>query len=96
MQVLSGFTNDPAALSSRIEAIEAGGETAFYDAIVKSAELYTSITNDERNLIVLTDGADSVYTGDEKIAAKQAALDAVVDTGRSGFRRGAPGFRVQS
>ena len=81
VQVLSGFTNDPSALASRIDAIEAGGETAFYDAIVKSAELYTTITNDERNLIVLTDGADSIYAGDEKIAAKQAALDAVVDTG---------------
>ena len=81
VQVLSGFTNDPSALASRIEAIEAGGETAFYDAIVKSAELYTTISNDERNLIVLTDGADSIYVGDEKIAAKQSALDAVVDTG---------------
>ena len=81
VQVLSGFTNDPVALSSRIEAIEAGDETAFFDAVVKSAELYADITNDERNLIILTDGADSVYADDEKEAAKQAALDAVTETG---------------
>ena len=81
VQVLSGFTNDPVALSSRIETIEAGGETAFFDAVIKSAELYTDISNDERNLIILTDGADSIYSGDEKDVAKQDALDAVAEAG---------------
>ena len=81
VQVLSGFTNDPVALSSRIETIEAGGETAFFDAVIKSAELYTDISNDERNLIILTDGADSIYSGDEKDVAKQDALDAVTEAG---------------
>ena len=81
VQVLSGFTNDGVALSARIDSIEAGGETAFFDAIIKSAELYSDIENDERNLIVLTDGADSVYSGDEKDIAKAAALDAVADAG---------------
>ncbi len=81
VQVLSGFTNDPVALSSRIESIEAGGETAFYDAIIKTADLYGDITNDERNLIILTDGEDSVYDGDEADEAKQTALDAITEAG---------------
>ena len=85
VQVLSGFTNDPVALSARIETIEVGGETAFFDAVIKSAELYTDISNSERNLIILTDGADSIYSGDEKMVAKQDALDAVIDAGARVF-----------
>ncbi len=81
VQVLSGFTNDPVALALRIEGIEAAGETAFYDAVIKAAELYADITNAERNLIVLTDGADSVYPVEEKQAAKQATLDALTEAG---------------
>ena len=82
VQVLSGFTNDGAALSARIGSIEASGGTAFFDAVSKAAELYTDITNDERNLIILTDGADSVYdAGDEREAAKEAALTAIDEAG---------------
>ena len=82
VQVLSGFSNDPVALASRIESIEAKGETAFYDAVIKSAELYDAVpNNDERNLIILSDGADSVYSTSEKDAARDAARSAVVSAG---------------
>lgn len=81
VQVLSGFTNDPVALSSRVEGIDAAGGTSFFDAMIKSAELYEGIENDERNLIVLTDGADSVYQGEAKDLAKQDALDAIQTAG---------------
>ena len=81
VQVLSGFTNDGSALSSRVETIEASGGTAFYDAIIKAADLYRDIANEERNLIILTDGADSVYAADEREDAKQSALDAVQEVG---------------
>jgi tight adherence protein B len=82
VEVLSGFTADRATLAARIGEIEADGETAFYDAFVRAAELFEPYDNDNRNLIVLTDGADSIYDTDEEVAAaKQAATDAIEDVG---------------
>ncbi|MDH3189505.1 MAG: type II secretion system F family protein [Acidimicrobiia bacterium] len=71
--VLSGFTSNGDELTSRIEAIEAVGETAFNDAVIKAVELFdgTSSQNLLKNAIVLTDGEDtaSVGTLEEAIAA---------------------------
>lgn len=82
VEVLSGFTSDKATLSARINEIEANGETAFYDTFVKAAELFEPYDNDNRNLIILTDGADSVYDTDEEVAAaKQAVTEAIDQVG---------------
>jgi len=82
VEVLSGFTSDRTTLSARINEIESGGETAFFDTFVKAAELFEPYDNDNRNLIILTDGADSIYDTEEEIAAaKQAAFDAIDDVG---------------
>jgi tight adherence protein B len=71
--VISGFTNNTKELNTRIDSIEAGGETAFNDAVIKGIELYDapSAQNLLSNMIVLTDGADtaSVATLDEAVAA---------------------------
>ena len=81
VQVLSGFTSDSGALRSRIENIEAGGETAFFDAVTQAANLFaaTADDNQERNMIVLTDGADTV--ADDAGAAKAGALAAATEHG---------------
>ena len=75
VQVLSGFTSSKTALTGRVESIEAGGETAFYDGVVRGASLFTGdAARLERNMIVLTDGADtvSVATLDDAIAATES------------------------
>ena len=69
--VISGFTSNTQELIARIDSIEAGGETAYNDAIIKGIELYeaASARNLLPNLIVLTDGEDtvSVATLDEGV-----------------------------
>ncbi|NIA24146.1 MAG: VWA domain-containing protein [Gammaproteobacteria bacterium] len=75
VQVLSGFTSSKTALTGRVQSIQAGGETAFYDAVVRGASLFTGdAARLEPNMIVLTDGADtvSVATLDDAIAATES------------------------
>jgi tight adherence protein B len=63
VQVLSGFTSSKTALINRVNDIQAGGETAFYDGVVRSSELFSGdAARLEPNMIVLTDGADTVST----------------------------------
>ncbi len=70
--VISGFTNNTQEIIARIDSIEAGGETAFNDAVIKGIELYDapSAQNLLPNMIVLTDGEDtaSVATLEEAVA----------------------------
>ena len=81
VQVLSGFTKDGSALAARIESIEADGETAFFDAVTTSSNLFANVNEDnqDRNLIILTDGADTV--AEDIDAARSAALAAAADNG---------------
>ena len=75
VQVLSGFTSSKTALTGRVESIEAGGETAFYDGVVRGASLFTGDASRlEPNMIVLTDGGDTVST-----ATLSGAIAAVAD-----------------
>ncbi|MEA1902565.1 MAG: VWA domain-containing protein, partial [Actinomycetota bacterium] len=71
--VLSGFTNSKQVLNDLIDGIEANGETAFNDAVVKGVELYSSVSARDllAHMIVLTDGEDtvSVATIEEAVAA---------------------------
>ena len=62
--VLSGFSNIQDELNTRIDNIEAGGETAFNDGVIKGARLFDagSASNLLPNLIVLTDGDDTAST----------------------------------
>jgi tight adherence protein B len=64
VSVISGFTNRPADLVSHIESIEAGGETAFNDAVVQGVRMFDSggAVNLIANLVILTDGADTSST----------------------------------
>lgn len=73
VQTVAGFTSDGAALVTRIEALEAAGETAFNDGVIQGINLFeqSQATTLRRNLIVLSDGADTVSqsTTDDVLAA---------------------------
>lgn len=73
VNVLSGFTNNIDALTELITGIEAAGETAFNDGVIKGAELFGAASAQEflPNMIVLSDGEDtaSIATIDEAVAA---------------------------
>ena len=70
--VLSGFTGNLDVVTELIDSIEAGGETAFNDAVIKGVEMYdtSSARNLLPNMIILTDGDDtvSVATLEEAVA----------------------------
>lgn len=71
--VASGFTASGTELTTRIESIEAVGETAFNDAVLKAIELFDTSSSEDfiKNAIVLTDGDDtaSQATIEEAVAA---------------------------
>jgi len=71
--VQTTFTTSATTLNQRIDGLEAKGSTAFYDGVAQAADLYQGATSTLRkNMIVLTDGADTAST-----ATLQDALDAV-------------------
>jgi len=74
-RVLSGFTDDAAALTAEIDSINSGGNTAMYDAVVTGAELFAGIDPSvRRTMIVLTDGQDDGSAG--TLDAAKAAVAA--------------------
>lgn len=73
VQTVSGFTTNIEALNARIAELEAGGETAFNDGVIQGINLFeqSNASALRRNIIVLTDGADTVSTAttDDVLAA---------------------------
>ncbi len=72
VEVLSGFTGNLDVVTALIDSIEAGGQTAFNDAVIKGVEMYdtSSARSLLPNMIILTDGDDtvSVATLEEAVA----------------------------
>jgi tight adherence protein B len=74
--VQTGFTTNANDLNSRIDAITAAGETAFNDGVILGLTLFdSSAENILPNMIVLTDGEDTVSeaTAEQAIAAVEAS-----------------------
>jgi tight adherence protein B len=73
VEVLTPPSGDLDALLGAIDALEASGETALYDAIVAGAEQLAAVEG-QRNLLVFSDGGDttSSATREGAIAAAQA------------------------
>ncbi len=74
--VLTGFTTNADDLNARIDSIEAAGETAFNDGVILGLEQFESTAGVLLpNMIVLTDGEDTVSTAtaEEAIAAVEAS-----------------------
>ena len=73
VQTVSGFTTNIEALNARIAELVAAGETAFNDGVIQGINLFeqSNASALRRNIIVLTDGADTVSTSttDDVLAA---------------------------
>ncbi len=69
------LTADKAAAIAAVQALSAGGDTAFNDAVYEGARLLASRPRGRKALVVLTDGEDtsSVLTIDDAISAAQEA-----------------------
>jgi tight adherence protein B len=78
------FTTDKARLSGAINALQAGGGTALYDAVVLGANTLNAVSGAQHNLIVFSDGADdgsSRATIAQAIQAAQTAKAPVTSVG---------------
>jgi hypothetical protein len=83
-EVLSNFTTSRGTLNQQIDGIEAAGETAMYDGIIRATELFAGSTDQIRkNMIVLTDGADTSSSANAGEAIARSRR------GRPDVRRGA-------
>src|SRR5581483_905884 len=81
--VRSDFTQDGAALGAAVDALRADGETALWDGLSTAAHLYDRRPDLQPNVVLLSDGADSVSTGTEAqaVAALTGAHAAVFAVG---------------
>jgi Ca-activated chloride channel family protein len=52
------FTRDRAEIERAIEGLEAGGGTAFYDALAEALDLFEEASHQRKALVVLSDGKD--------------------------------------
>lgn len=60
VKVLSGFSTDKARLSESLDTFDAGGATAYYDAIAYTlAETLRPLKGERTAIVVLTDGDDN-------------------------------------
>ena len=77
--VASPFTQDGAALAAAVDGLQATGETALWDGLVAATGLYRNRPDLQANLVLLSDGADSVSktTRSDAIAAATGAHAAV-------------------
>lgn len=78
--VVSDFTSDRAALAAAIDSVQASGETAVNDAIVRATELAAAAPGGRATLVLLSDGGDTV-----SINSLAAATTAVRDRGTPVF-----------
>src|SRR5205807_9850275 len=85
-RALVNFTSDANALLSGINGLAATGETALWDAVTTSVALFNDHPNLQPNLLVLSDGKDTVSkaTSDQAKSAAQSAHVTVYAVGLSG------------
>jgi tight adherence protein B len=80
--IRSDFTQDTAALLAAVDTLGAAGETALWDGIIAGARLFEKRPDLQPNLVLLSDGADTVSAGTEEqarvaISSNHAAVFAV-------------------
>jgi len=75
-KVRSGFTSDRVALLAALDGVEASGETAVHDALVRAAGLAAKNTGRQTSVVLLSDGGDTV-----SIASFQTALESLRGSG---------------
>ncbi|MDQ1490595.1 MAG: tight adherence protein [Actinomycetota bacterium] len=81
--VRAGFTQDAGTLGAAIESLQPAGETALWDGLTTAAHLYDQRPDLQPNLILLSDGADSISAAKESqaVSALAAAHTAVYAIG---------------
>lgn len=81
--IRSNFTQDAGALNAAIDSLEAVGETALWDGISMAAHLYDQRPDLQPNVVLLSDGADSISTatGQQALSALNAAHAALFAVG---------------
>lgn len=81
--VRTGFTQDASALGAAIDGLAAVGETALWDGLITAAHLYEQRPDLQPNLVLLSDGADSISSAprSQAVAALTGAHTAVYAVG---------------
>lgn len=74
-RVVADFTSKRATLTAAIGTLAAKGETALYDALVRAAGLLPATSSGQRSIVVLSDGGDTVSTGN-LVSARAAVVEA--------------------
>jgi tight adherence protein B len=72
-RVLVQFTADAGALNAAIDNLAPGGETPLWDAVVKAAAIYDERGDLEPDVVLLSDGKDTVSTFTETDARSATA-----------------------
>jgi tight adherence protein B len=57
---LSPYTGERSQLLQRVKSVDARGETALYDAVLRATSLVRSRPVEQRNIVLLSDGGDTV------------------------------------
>lgn len=78
----SDFTQDAGALTAAIDSLDATGETALWDGLTTGAQLFDKHPEYQPNVVLLSDGADTVSSANEAgavaaLKGKNAAVFAV-------------------
>lgn len=77
--IFSSFTSDKKRLVSAVEELNAGGETALFDGIIRGLEQFNSFKElKHKYLIVLSDGADTVSVNNVNTVIQKAKQQDVV------------------
>lgn len=75
--LMTGFTSDKTALYNALERVQANGETSLYDALVLSTKTTAQETKAQKNVIILSDGADTASTHTMQEVIDQAKAENV-------------------
>ena len=76
------FTTDKARLLAAINALQAGGRTAFFDALVMAADLLRGVPGAQHNIVAMSDGENnasqrSISEAIEAVRSVEAPITAV-------------------
>lgn len=76
-RILSPFTADRSKTQAAVARLTARGETALYDGVLQGLKLIKDRSTEQRNIVVLSDGADTASrTGSAAVLATAKSTDA--------------------
>ncbi len=75
--LVSGFSSDKTALYNALESIQANGGTSLYDGLVLSTQTAAQEEGAQKNIVVLSDGADTASTHSMQEVIDKAKTESV-------------------